>query len=283
MKSPWVIIGVIIGALFLMFMVVFFAVGLRGGGTGIIGKSVGLVEVLGEITDSRTTVREIQYFEKESDVPVILLHVDSPGGVVTPSQEIYSELKHAKAKGKKLVVSMGTLAASGGYYISAPADVIVANPGTTTGSIGVKLELPNIEGLLKKLGVSVDVVKSADYKDIGSPYRPMLPEEKDLLKGTILDVYDQFVTVVAEDRKLPKDSVLKLADGRIFTGRQAKACGLVDTLGTLNDAVAIAGGLAGLGPEPRIVRPPKPFRLRDFVMEDVVNRFLMPRLSYTAW
>jgi protease-4 len=283
MKSPWIIVGVIVGALFLMFMVVLFAVGLRGGGTGITGKSVGLVEVLGEITDSRTTVREIQYFEKESDVPVILLHVDSPGGVVTPSQEIYSELKHAKAKGKKLVVSMGTLAASGGYYISAPADVIVANPGTTTGSIGVKLELPNIEGLLKKLGVSVDVVKSSDYKDIGSPYRPMLPEEKELLTGTILDVYDQFVSAVAEDRKLPKDSVLKLADGRIFTGRQAKACGLVDTLGTLNDAVAIAGGLAGLGPEPRIARPPKPFRLRDFVMEDVVNRFLMPKLSYTAW
>ncbi len=283
MKSPWVVIGVIIGGLFLIFLVVLFAVGLGGEGTGITGKAVGLVEVLGEITDSRATVREIRYLVKESDVPVILLHVDSPGGVVTPSQEIYSELKRAKAKGKKLVVSMGTLAASGGYYISAPADIIVANPGTTTGSIGVKLELPNIEGLLKKLGVSVDVVKSADYKDIGSPYRPMLPEEKDLLKGTILDVYDQFVTVVAEDRKLPKDSVLKLADGRIFTGRQAKACGLVDTLGTLNDAVAIAGGLAGLGPEPRIVRPPKPFRLRDFVMEDVVNRFLMPRLSYTAW
>lgn len=283
MKSPWVIIGVIVGALFLAFIVVLFAMGLRGEGTGITGKSVGLIEVLGVITDARTTVREIRYFVKEPDVPVILLHVDSPGGVVTPSQEIYSELKRAKAKGKKLVVSMGTLAASGGYYISAPADVIVANPGTTTGSIGVKLELPNIEGLLKKLGVSVDVVKSADYKDIGSPYRPMLPEEKELLKGTILDVYDQFVSVVAEDRKMPKDSVLKLADGRIFTGRQAKACGLVDTLGTLNDAVAIAGGLAGLGPEPRIARAPRPFRLRDFVMEDVVNRFLMPRLSYTAW
>jgi protease-4 len=283
MKSPWVIIGVVVGALFLVFIVVLFAVGLSGGGTGITGKAVGLVEVLGVITDSRTTVREIQYLANDADVPVILLHVDSPGGVVTPSQEIYSELKRAKAKGKKLVVSMGTLAASGGYYISAPADVIVANPGTTTGSIGVKLELPNIEGLLKKLGVSVDVVKSSDYKDIGSPYRPMLPEEKDLLKGTILDVYDQFVSAVAEDRKLPKDSVLKLADGRILTGRQAKECGLVDTLGTLNDAVAIAGGLAGLGPEPRIVRAPKPFRLRDFVVEDVVNRFLMPRLSYTAW
>lgn len=283
MKSPWVIVGVVVGALFLVFIVVLFAVGLNGGGAGITGKGVGLVEVLGVITDSRTTVREIRYLANDPDVPVILLHVDSPGGVVTPSQEIYSELKQAKAKGKKLVVSMGTLAASGGYYISAPADVIVANPGTTTGSIGVKLELPNIEGLLKKLGVSVDVVKSSDYKDIGSPYRPMLPEEKDLLKGTILDVYDQFVSVVAEDRNLPKDSVLKLADGRIFTGRQAKACGLVDTLGTLNDAVAIAGGLAGLGPEPRIVHAPRPFRLSDFVAEDVVNRFLMPRLSYTAW
>jgi protease-4 len=283
MKSPWVIIGVIVGALFLVFMVVLFAVGLRGEGTGITGKSVGLVEVLGVITDARATVREIRYLVKQSDVPVILLHVDSPGGIVTPSQEIYSELKRARAKGKKLVVSMGTVAASGGYYISALADVIVANPGTTTGSIGVKLELPNVEGLLKKLGVSVDVVKSSEFKDIGSPYRPMLPEEKQLMQGTIMDVYDQFVSVVAEGRNLSKDSVLKLADGRVLSGRQAQACGLVDSLGTLNDAMAIAGEMAGLGSEPRIARAPKPFRLRDFVMEDVIARFLMPRLSYTAY
>jgi protease-4 len=283
MKSPWVIIGIVVGALFLVFMAVMVAVGLHGGESGITGKSVGLVEVLGMITDSRTTVREIRYFAKQSDVPVILLHVDSPGGVVTPSQEIYSELKRAKAKGKKLVVSMGTLAASGGYYISAPADVIVANPGTTTGSIGVKMELPNVEGLLKKLGVTIDVVKSTEFKDIGSPYRPMLPAEKELMRGTILDVYDQFVSAVAEDRKLPKDSVLKLADGRILSGRQAKACGLVDTLGTLSDAAAIAGEMAGLGADPRIARAPKPFRLRDFVMEDIIPRFLMPRLSYAAF
>ena len=283
MRSPWVIIGIVVGALFLVFLAVMVAVGLRGGESGITGKSVGLVEVLGMITDSRTTVREIRYFVKQSDVPVILLHVDSPGGVVTPSQEIYSELKRAKAKGKKLVVSMGTLAASGGYYISAPADVIVANPGTTTGSIGVKMELPNVEGLLKKLGITMDVVKSTEFKDIGSPYRPMLPEEKELMRGTIMDVYDQFVSVVAEDRNLPKDSVLKLADGRIFSGRQAKACGLVDTLGTLSDAAAIAGEMVGLGTDPRIARAPKPFRLRDFVMEDIIPRFLMPRLSYTAF
>jgi len=283
MKSPWVIIGIVVGSLFLVFIVVLFAVGLRDTESGIGGKSIGLVEVQGVIADARATVRQIRYFTKQSDVPVILLHVDSPGGIVTPSQEIYSELKRAKAKGKKLVVSMGTLAASGGYYISAPADVIVANPGTTTGSIGVKLELPNIEGLLKKLGVSVDVVKSSEFKDIGSPYRPMQPEERQLMQGTIMDVYDQFVSVVAEDRNLPKDSVLKLADGRVLSGRQAQACGLVDSLGTFNDAVAIAGALAGLGDDPRISRPPKPFRWRDFVMEDVVNRFLMPRLSYTAW
>jgi protease-4 len=283
MKSPWVIIGIVVGALFLVFLAVMVAVGLRGGESGITGKSVGLVEVQGMIVDARTTVREIRYFVKQSDVPVILLNVDSPGGVVTPSQEIYSELKRAKAKGKKLVVSMGTLAASGGYYISVPADVIVANPGTTTGSIGVKMELPNVEGLLKKLGVTMDVVKSTEFKDIGSPYRPMLPEEKELMRGTILDVYDQFVSAVAEDRNLPKDSVLKLADGRIFSGRQAKACGLVDTLGTLSDAAAIAGEMAGLGADPRIARAPKPFRLRDFVMEDVIARFLMPKLSYTAF
>jgi protease-4 len=281
-RNLWIVIGIVAAAVFLFFIGILLAIGLHGSEVNITGRSVGLIEVQGLIVDARSTVRQIRQFAKEPNVPVILLYVDSPGGIVTPSQEIYSELQRAKAKGKKLVVSMGTLAASGGYYISAPADVIMASPGTTTGSIGVKMELPHIEGLLKKLGVSVDVVKSSEFKDIGSPYRPMTPEENNLMKGVILDVYDQFVTAVAEGRKLPKDSVLRLADGRVFSGRQAKELGLVDTLGTFHEAIALAGQMAGITGEPRVVRLPKPFRLRDFILEDIASRFLMPRLQY-AW
>jgi len=279
-RTPWVIAGIAVGVAFLLFASLMMVNALRDSGPLIAGKSVGLVEVEGVISDSRRIVREIRRLSKEPDIPVILLSVNSPGGVVTPSHEIYSELKQAKARGKKLVVSMGTLAASGGYYISSPADCIVANPSTITGSIGVIMEFPQMEGLFKKLGISVEVVKSRELKDIGSPYRPMKPEEKELLRDMVLDVYDQFVGVVAEGRRLPKDSVEKMADGRIFSGRQAQKLGLVDSLGTLQDAIRIAGNLAGIKGEPKVVRLPRPFRLRDFLSEDVGSRLFMPRLEY---
>jgi protease-4 len=279
-QSGWIILGVIVGVVFIFLFGLIMLSGLRDSEASISGKSIGLVQVEGVIADSRRAVREIRRFSKEPNVPVILLEVNSPGGVVTPSQEIYAELKRAQEKRKKLVVSMGTVAASGGYYISAPADVIVANPSTITGSIGVIMEFPNVEGLFKKLGIGVEVVKSKEFKDIGSPYREMKPEEKALLKDMILDVYDQFVSVVVEDRKLPRDSVEKLADGRVFTGRQAKALGLVDSLGNLQDAIRIAGELAGIKGEPKVVRLPKPFRLSDFITEDLGSRLAMPRLEY---
>jgi protease IV len=279
-KSILILLGIIAGVVFIFFLVTVATVGARGSELSITGKSVGLVEVEGVISDAKQTVSEIREFTKESNVPVILLRVNSPGGAVAPSQEIYEALRRAQAKGKKIVVSMGTLAASGGYFISAPADVIVANPSTITGSIGVIMEFPNVEGLFKKLGLGVEVVKSREFKDIGSPYRPMTPEEKGMLKDLILDVYDQFTTVVAEGRKLPMDSVLKIADGRVVSGRQAKALGLVDSLGTYDDAVRIAGHLAGITGEPKVVHQPKPFRLRDFLTDEIGNRLTMPKLEY---
>jgi protease-4 len=279
-KNGLITLGIVVGIAFVIFFAVISFGQWRDSDTFIGGKAIGLIEVEGVIADSRRVVEEIQRFEKEPDIPVILLHVDSPGGAVAPSQEIYSELKRAKAKGKKIVVSMGTLAASGGYLISLPADVIVANPSTITGSIGVIMEFPNIEGLMQKLGVSVEVVKSKEFKDIGSPYRAMLPEEKDLLKDMVLDVYDQFVSVVVEDRKLPRDSVEQIADGRVFSGRQAQKLGLVDSLGTFEDAKRIAGNLAGISGEPKIVRQTRPFSLIDFLTGDVGSRLLMPKLEY---
>jgi protease-4 len=279
-RTPWIIAGIAAGIVVLVLTGLTMVSALRDSGPLVSGKSVGLVEVEGVLTDSRRVVREIRRLSKESDIPVILLNVDSPGGVVTPAHEIYSELKQAQARGKKLVVSMGSVAASGAYYISAPADCIVANPSTIVGSIGVIMQFPQVEGLFKKLGLGVEVVKSRDFKDIGSPYRPMKPEERELLRDMVLDVYDQFVEVVVEGRKLSRDSVLELADGRVFSGRQAQKLGLVDSLGTLQDAIRIAGNLAGIKGEPRIVRLPRPFRLRDFLTEDLGNRLLMPRLEY---
>lgn len=279
-RTGWIIIGVAAGLVVLFLVGSGLLMSLRDGEGIATGKRIGLIEVEGTIADATLKVRQIRTFAKDPNIAAILLRIDSPGGAVTPSNEIYEELKRAKRAGKKLVVSMGTLAASGGYLIALPADVIVANPSTITGSIGVIMQFPNVEGLMKKLGISVEVIKSRELKDIGSPYRDMTPEEQQLLKDMVLDVYDQFVEAVVDDRKLPRDSVLKFADGRVLSGRQAWHLGLVDSLGTLQDAVRITGELTGLGPEPKLQRAYQPFRLRDFLNDEVTGRLLMPRLEY---
>jgi len=175
---------------------------------------------------------------------------------VGPSQEIYEEVR--KLKGKKVVVaSMGALAASGGYYIACAAQKIYANPGTITGSIGVIMQFVNVKDLIEKIGLKGMVVKSGAFKDIGSPLREMRPEERELLQGVIDNVHSQFIGAVTEGRKMNRESVVKIADGRIFSGEQAKALGLVDALGNLEDAVAEAGKLAKIEGEPRVVTPPK--------------------------
>ncbi|MBU4320953.1 MAG: signal peptide peptidase SppA, partial [Nitrospinae bacterium] len=190
--------------------------------------------------------------------------VDSPGGAVAPSQEIYEEVKKATLK-KKVIVSMGSVAASGGYYISAPADRIIANPGTLTGSIGVIMEIPNIEGLMNKIGVKTEVIKSGRYKDIASAFRKMGKEERLILQGVLDDVHEQFIKAVSDGRKIPFDEVKKIADGRIFTGRQAMEARLVDELGTLEDAIAAAGRLAGIKGEPEVVTKKEKFSITDIL------------------
>ena len=190
--------------------------------------------------------------------------MDSPGGAVAPSQEIYEEVKKATLK-KKVIVSMGSVAASGGYYISAPADRIIANPGTLTGSIGVIMEIPNIEGLMNKIGVKTEVIKSGRHKDIASAFRKMGKEERLILQGVLDDVHEQFIKAVSEGRKIPFEEAKKLADGRIFTGRQAVEARLVDELGTLEDAIAIAGRLAGIKGEPEVVTKKERFSIVDIL------------------
>ncbi|MCG2709224.1 MAG: signal peptide peptidase SppA [Thermodesulfovibrionales bacterium] len=228
------------------------------------GDKVAVVRIEGPIMDSKNTIDEIKGYLKDASIKAIVLRVDSPGGAVAPSQEIYEEVKKATLK-KKVIVSMGSVAASGGYYISAPADRIIANPGTLTGSIGVIMEIPNIEGLMNKIGVKTEVIKSGRYKDIASAFRKMGKEERLILQGVLDDVHEQFIKAVSDGRKIPFDEVKKIADGRIFTGRQAMEARLVDELGTLEDAIAAAGRLAGIKGEPEVVTKKEKFSITDIL------------------
>ncbi len=248
-------------------------------------KGLGYIEIKGTIVDATETVRQLKSLEHNLLVKGILIRVNSPGGVVTPSHEIYEEIRRIRDDGTPIIVSMGTLAASGGYYVSAPASLIVANPQTLTGSIGVIMEFPVLKGVMDKIGVKVEVVKSRVHKDIGSPFRDMTDGDRELLQSVVSDAYDQFVSIVSTERHIPEDSVRAFADGRIVTGRQALALGLVDTLGTFEDAKRIAASLCGIKGEPRLVRPSRRLNswLWDLVegsTEGLFGGFGFPRLRY---
>ncbi|HTG81641.1 MAG TPA: signal peptide peptidase SppA, partial [Geobacteraceae bacterium] len=205
-------------------------------------------------------------------VKAVVLRIDSPGGVVGPSQEIYAEVKKLAAR-KKVVVSMGSIAASGGYYIAAPASLILANPGTITGSIGVLMRFSNLEGLMGKIGMKAFTLKTGKFKDVGSPVRPMTDQDKEMLQNVIDNTHSQFVKAVAEGRKLPFADVKAIADGRIFTGEQAVALKLVDRLGTLQDAIDEAGRLGGIKGEPELIRPMKKKKLLlDMLVEETAAK-----------
>ena len=233
-----------------------------------IGDRVALIRIEGVITDSRETTEELKEYVKNPSIKAIVLRVDSPGGAVAPSQEIYEEVRKAVAK-KKVLVSMGSVAASGGYYIASPATRIIANPGTLTGSIGVIMEIPNIEGLMNKLGIKTEVVKSGKHKDIASIFRGIGKEEREILQGVLDNVHTQFITAVAEGRKMLPSDVEKIADGRVFTGEQALKAGLIDELGNLEDAVQAAAKLSGIKGEPVIVSKKERFSLIDLIREGV--------------
>ena len=265
-KKP-LLIGAIYFLLFslLFFGFMFWVAHFSEKGVGI-GEKIALIRIEGVILDSNDVVEELRRYRKDDSVKAILLRIDSPGGGVVPSQEIYDEVKQIRQEGKKKVVtSMGTVAASGGYYIASASDKIIANPGTLTGSIGVIMEFANVEGLLQKIGVESVVIKSGKNKDLGSPFRKMKEEERVLLQGVIDDVHGQFIEAVAESRSLEVESVRALADGRIFTGRQAKKIGLVDELGSFQDAVQKTAELAGIQGEPRMVEERKRFSIFEIV------------------
>jgi protease IV len=237
------------------------------------GEKVGVIRIEGVITDSRETIDELRRFRDNPSIKAVVLRIDSPGGGVVPSQEIHAELLKARKDGRlKVIASMGNLAASGGYYIAVATDKIVANPGTLTGSIGVIMELANVQGLLEKVGVQSVVIKSGRYKDLASPFRAMSAEDRALLQSVLDDVHDQFIRAVATGRALKVEQVRDLADGRIFTGRQARTAKLVDELGDLQDAIKLAARLVGIEGEPRVVEPRKRFSLRDLLENSFLGR-----------
>ena len=236
----------------------------EGGWIG--GDKVAVIRIEGIILDSRETIEELRHYRDNPSVKAIVLRIDSPGGAVVPSQEIFAEVRKTRAEGKiKVVTSMGNVAASGGYYIAAATDRIVANPGTLTGSIGVIMELANVKGLLEKVGVQSVIIKSGRHKDMASPFRAMTPEDRALLQTVLDDVHAQFIDAVATGRSLQLEQVKTLADGRIFTGKQAQTVNLVDELGDLHDAIQLAARLVGISGEPRVIETHKRFSWRDLL------------------
>jgi len=220
---------------------------------GGVGDKVGIINIIGPIVSSEETIKELEKFRSRNDVSAILVRIDSPGGLVAPTQEIYEKIKLIKQE-KPIVASMGSVAASGGYYISLGADSIIANPGSIVGSIGVIMNYPVMTELLNKVGINFETIKSGELKDVGSYSREVTKADREHLNNMVLDMYKQFVDAVTQNRSLSEEEVLKIADGRVFTGRQSKELGLIDVIGTFDDAITIAGSLGQIKGKPKTVQ-----------------------------
>jgi protease-4 len=274
MRKHPVILG--FGILFLIgvvFFVIVYSWSLFKGNSALfaIRDRVGIVQIQGVIADSEAVCEQIDEFSNDDGIRAVVLRIDSPGGGVAPSQEIYQSVQELRKK-KRVVASMGSVAASGGYLIATAAERIVANPGTLTGSISAVMHFADIEQILKRFGVRSTVVKSGKFKDIGSPAREMTAEERQLIQSIVDDIYDQFVVTVSKNRKIPLEATKGLADGRIFSGRQAFHLKLVDDLGGLQDAVRIAAGLAGIDGKPDMVYAvQKKTSLWKYLIENVAS------------
>jgi len=241
------------------------------------GGRVGVVEVTGIINNPRPVLRQLKQFREDKKIDAIVLRIESPGGSVGPAQEIYREVKRT-AEVKKIVASMGSVAASGGYYIAAAANGIIANPGTITGSIGVILGYTNFEDILKKIGIVPVVVKSGEYKDMGSPMREMTAEEQALMQDLVDKIHSQFVAAISESRQMELETVKSLADGRLLLGEEAQSLGLVDRLGNFDDATEWAGRLAGVEGKVQLVyAKDKRFHLIKYIVDTSI-RTLAERL-----
>jgi protease-4 len=240
-----------------------------GGGAALFGPRVAIVELEGLIAETEDLVRELRQHRDNPSVRAVVIRINSPGGVVAPTQEVHDALVRVRDAGKPVVASLGAVAASGGYYAAVAADQIYANPGTLTGSIGVIMQLANVDALLKKVGVDFVVVKAGQFKDLGNPARPMTPEERRVVQALLEDVHGQFIEAVAKGRKLDRSAVLQFADGRVFSGTQALGLRMVDSLGGLEDAVNAAAKLANLPTPPAVERSRRKFSIIDLLRNEL--------------
>ena len=270
----WILVGAT--AFFVLLLSVFALVGLamrgsHGGEFAGFGDKIGVIDVEGVILDPRTVVKQLREFRRDDSIRAIILHVNTPGGGAAASQEIYSEVRRIRdEKKKKIVASIETLGASGGYYISAATEKIYADPASIVGSIGVISQWVNYEDLLKWAKLKDVTFKAGALKDTGNPARPMTPEEKAYFQSLINDMHGQFISAVAEGRKLNMDDVKKLADGRVWTGQQALPLKLVDQIGDFRVAVEETAKAVGIKGEPTLVHPEKERRtLLDLIFGDV--------------
>jgi protease-4 len=247
---------------------------------------IGIVDITGLISDSQYIVNQVKKFRKDKRIRGIILRIDSPGGAVGPSQEIYNEVLKTRESGKTIYASMGALAASGGYYIASAAERIFANPGTLTGSIGVIMVFSNAKGLMEKIGLQPEIVKAGEYKDIGSPARAMTQKERNLLQSVVTDVHQQFIEAVANGRNISVAEVTKIADGRILTGRQAYSLNLVDQMGGLQVSIDQIAHKVGIIGSPKIIKETPRVGFLDWVLkstlnQSLINRSSIPSLQYT--
>lgn len=277
MKRKRILVGLgVIVALLIFFFGILFLIGRFSGrkSSGLaFGDKIAIVEVKGVIAQSSGIIEELGQYLEDKEVKAIILRIDSPGGGVGPAQEIYREVMKIRPK-KKVVTSMGSVAASGGYYIASASDLIVANPGTITGSIGVIMQFSNFEELLKKIGIKGVVLKSGEHKDIGSPFREMTPEEKKIMQEVLDNVHQQFIQAVADGRKLDRAKVVEIADGRILTGEQAKNLGLVDQMGNLQDTIEITAKMVGISGKPNVLYPKKRLSIWELLMRDMASAII---------
>ena len=249
---------------------------------------IAIVNIHGMLMDSRDIVQQLSDYRHNPQVRGVILRIDSPGGAVAPAQEIYSEILRLRANNKTVYASMGTVAASGGYYIACAADYVLANPGTLTGSISAVMALNNIEELTKKVGVKPNIIKSGKFKDLGSPLRAMTPEEQILLQNVVNDVHEQFVDAIAKGRGLPLSEVRRVADGRIMTGQQALKLNLIDEVGGLEKTIDLLAKKIGITGKPKVIEQKEKIPFLGWLLQGKFSNRLaetfipspQPRLQY---
>jgi protease-4 len=272
---------------FILFLAVFFLGKASDISVSTPENSIGVIEVSGLIRKSETVVKNLQKFAKDKNIKAIVLKLNSPGGGVVPSREIYSEVLKIKKK-KKVYAYLQSVAASGAYYIACACDKVIANPGTITGSIGVILEFTNFRQLFDKLGIKAIVIKSGKFKDVGNPFRPITDEEKELLNNVVLNIYNQFLRAVSENRHIKIEELKKIADGRVFSGEQALGYKLVDSLGSFTDVIDMIKKDCKIKGEPELVFPVRKRNFIEKILEDSEKTFIdfleksLIKVSYTT-